>query len=186
MSANKWGEVLVVAQSDGSALSNTVTETSILPAAAKFTLGANLLDWVGKVLRVRAAGRISTVVTTPGNLTLAVRFGTIDVFTTGTMSLNVVAQTNQSWVFDVEMILRAIGTSANFMGIGTFASRAILGGNAVATSGDYINVQPDTAPAVGSNFDSTVAQVVDFMAIWSVANAANSILLHQYSLELRN
>src|SRR6266478_6541977 len=100
MSANKWGEVLVVAQGDGSALSNTVTETSILPAAAKFTLGANLLDWVGKVLRVRAAGRISTVVTTPGNLTLAVRFGSTDVYTTGTMSLNVVAQTNQSWVFD--------------------------------------------------------------------------------------
>jgi hypothetical protein len=41
----------------------------------------------------------------------------------------------------------------------------------------------NAAPAVGTGFDSTAAQLVDLFATWSVANAANSITCHQFLIE---
>lgn len=190
MSVNTWVETLITAQVDGTALTNSTSATSIIPAAAKFTLPSNFFEKIGKTIRIRAGGRISTVTTTPGNLTLDVRLNStpIVVFTTGTMSLNTTAQTNASWLFDVFLTCRAIGsgTSANLMGMGEWKSRAVLGSAAVGSGGDGLDVQPDTAPAVGTGFDSTAANVVDLFATFSVANAANSIQLHMYSLESMN
>lgn len=186
MSSNSWNQTLVTAQVDGTALANSTTATSIIPAAAKFVLPSNLFQ-PGTKLRIKAAGRISTVVTTPGNLTLDVRFGSTVVFNGGAMALNVAAQTNATWDFEAELTCRAIGAAASLMGIGKWASRASLNAPAVGTTlGVGIALLPDTAPAVGSTFDSTASQAVDFFGTFSVANAANSIQLHQYELILLN
>lgn len=188
MSFNSWNQSLITAQIDGTALASSTAATSILPAAAKFTLPANLLA-IGTVLRVRAAGRISTVVTTPGTLTLDIRLGASTViFNGGAMALNVTAQTNATWLFEADLICRSIGasTSATILGVGKFTSRAIIGSAAVAAGGVTSSPLPDTAPVVGTGFDSTAAQVVDFFGTWSVSNAANSIQLHQYELILGN
>ena len=188
MSASSWKELIAMAQVDGAALVNSVAETSLLPAAAKITLLANFLDRLGKKLIFEASGRISTVVTTPGTLTFRLKFGSIAVFNGGAISLNVVAQTNASWWLRGVLDLRALGsgTSANALGIARWASRALVGAPAVTVGGVGEIVLPDTAPAVGSGFDSTVDQVVDLTAQWSVANAANSIQLHQYALFAAN
>lgn len=173
---------------DGAALSNTTTPTSILPAARKITLPPYFFGCVGKMLRVFASGRISTLTAAPGTLTLDIRFGSVIVFTSGAMNLNVTAQTNASWRFNAEMTCRAIGsgTSANMLSTGEWKSRAIIGSATVAAGGDNVSVVPDTAPAAGTGFDSTALQQVDFFATWSVANSANSILCHQFALELLN
>jgi hypothetical protein len=173
---------------DGAALSNTTTPTSILPAARKITLPPYFFDRVGKMVRVFASGRISTLTAAPGTLTLDLRFGSIIVFTGGAMNLNVTAQTNATWRFNAEMTCRTIGsgTSANLLSTAEWKSRAIIGSVTVATGGDNVDVIPDTAPAVGTGFDSTALQQVDFFATWSVANSANSILCHQFALELLN
>lgn len=190
--ALSFQECLITSQVDGTALTNSTTATSIIPAAARFTLPSNFFWVPGKTLRVIASGRISTVTTTPGNLTLDVRLGTVAspivVFTTGTMSLNTTAQTNASWIAQFYLTCRAIGsgTSANLMGTGLWASRAVLGSAAVGSGGDGVDVQPDTAPAVGTGFDSTITNVVDMFATFSVANASNSIQCHQYILESLN
>jgi hypothetical protein len=184
MSLQTWQEILVSAQVDGSALTNSTTATSILPAAAKLVLPANYFS-IGKVLRVRAFGRISNVVTTPGNLTLDVRFGSTVVFNGGTVSLNTTAKTNVSWALDAMVTCRAIGsgTSANLMGQGMWTSESVVG----AAAGTTLTASlPASAPAVGSGFDSTATQVVDLFATFSVANASNSIQLHQYTLESLN
>lgn len=193
MSSQSWYETLIKAQVDGSALANSTTATTILPASARFTLPSNYFDKIGKGLRIKAWGRISTVVTTPGNLTLAVNLGTIAspiiAFTSGALALNVAAQTNASWMAEIELTARAIGnsTSANLMGVGTFVSRALLNAPAVGTTqGVGVALLPDTAPVVGTGFDSTITNVVDLFATFSVANAANSLTLHQYSLESMN
>lgn len=190
--ATSFQECLITSQVDGTALTNSTTATSIIPAAARFTLPSNFFWVPGKMIRVTASGRISTVTTTPGNLTLDIRLGTVAspivVYTTGTMSLNTTAQTNASWVSQFILTCRAIGagTSANLMGTGFWASRAVLGSAAVGSGGDGVDVQPDTAPAVGTGFDSTITNVVDLFATFSVANASNSILCHQYLLESLN
>lgn len=188
MSASSWRELIAQASVDGGALANSAVATSLLPGAAKITLLQNFFDKLGKKLYLRAAGRISTLVTAPGTLTLDVRFGGTVVWNSGAMNLNAVAQVNASWELYLELVLRAMGNgaAANLIGVGRFSSRALVGSPAVAAGGVGVITLPDTAPAVGNGFDSTAAQIVDFFGTWSVANAANSILVHDYSLEVGN
>lgn len=190
--ALSFQEVLITAQGDGAALANSTTPTSLLPAAAGFTLASNFFANIGKQIRIKARGRVSTVVTTPGTLTLDIRLGTVAspivVFNGGAMNLNTTAQTNATWELEADLVCRAIGsgTSASILGIGRFTSRALIGSAAVASGYPGSALLPDTAPAVGSGFDSTITNRVDLFATWSVANASNSITLHQFSLESLN
>lgn len=188
MSNQAWVEPFVVTGEDGSALSNTTTATSLLPASRKFTLPSYFFDSVGKTLRIRAAGRISTVVTTPGTLILDVRFGSVVVFNGGAMSLNTTAKTNVSWMYEAYLTCRAIGasTSANVLGTAIWTSEAVVGAAVPGTGTNGIFVLPASAPAAGTGFDSTAAQTVDFFGTWSVANASNSITCHQFSMEALN
>ncbi len=177
---------LMTAQVDGSALTASTTATSILPTQAKFTLPANFLS-IGTTLRIRAAGRISNVVTTPGTLTLDIRFGAVIVATSPAFALNIVAKTNVSWILDWDLTCRAIGggTSANFMHIGKWFSEAGVGAAAPGTGSSDVLLIPASAPAVGTGFDSTVAQQIDHFATWSLNNA-NSIQVHQFSIDSLN
>ena len=100
MSNQAWVEPFVITGEDGSALTNSTTATSLLPASRKFTLPSYFFDTIGKTLRFRASGRISTVVTTPGTLTLDIRLGSVVVFNGGAMSLNTTAKTNVTWVME--------------------------------------------------------------------------------------
>lgn len=188
MSTQGWQETLITAQVDGTALASSTAATSLLPPAARYALPSNFFAVIGKRIRITARGRISTVVTTPGTLTLDIRLGTTVVFNGGAMNLNVTAQTNASWLFEAELLCRSIGasTTATLIGVGSFTSRAIIGSAAVAAGGVTVTPLPDTAPAVGTGFDSTVTNYVDLFGTWSVSNAANSIQVHQYSLESMN
>jgi hypothetical protein len=72
------------------------------------------------------------------------------------------------------------------MGAGRWLSRASLNAPAVGTTTGVGEVLlPDTAPAVGTGFDSTVANIADLFAQFGTSNA-NSILCHQYTLESLN
>lgn len=186
MSAYSWVETLVASQVDGSALTNTTTATSILPASSKIILPAGFIDRLGKGLRIRASGRVSNVVTTPGTLTLDVRFGSTTVFTGGAMNLNATAQTNATWELDLELLARAVGTSASLLGVGSWRSRSVVGSVAAASGGVGTLLLPDTAPAAGTTFDSTQSQTVDLFATWSIANASNSITLHNFTIQALN
>lgn len=173
----------------GTALASSTAETSLMVDGERATIPANYFDRIGQALKLRATGRISTVVTTPGTLQLALRFGSIDVWLSGLMTLNVVAKTNVPWILDVEVFCRAIGsgTNANMLGIGTFTSEAVLASVAPTAGGELVHVLPyNTAPAVGAGFDSTAPQQLDFLAQWSVSNAANSIRLETISVDLWN
>src|SRR2546428_13830950 len=120
MSLQGWQEPLIPQQVDGTALANSTTATSLLAPAAKFTLPANYMA-IGRTLRVTARGRISNIVTTPGTITLDVRFGSVVVFNGGAVSMNITAKTNVTWDFEAILTCRAIGasTSPNMLAIGS-------------------------------------------------------------------
>lgn len=184
MSLQTWSETLIAAQSDGTALNTSTTATSILPGAAKFTLPSNFFS-IGKVLRVTAGGRISNIVTTPGTLAFSLRLGATAVWAPAAFSLNTAAKTNVGWRLEALLTCRSIGNGvlATLLGQGHFASESVVG----AAVGTTNSVQlPASAPAVGTGFDSTAAQVVDLFAQWSISNAGNSIQVHQYTLESIN
>jgi hypothetical protein len=182
MPANSYQGTLVIAQVDGTALSNTTTETSIIPAQAKFTLPPGFLDRADKTLRVRAAGRISNAAS--ATLLLKLKFGANIAAASQAFALNATAKTNVTWMLEWSFTTRAVGASANLMHIGMFTSEAVIG---VGTN-TYAGSQaiPASSPVVGANFDSTASQVVDFTATWGAASASNSIQIHQYALESIN
>jgi hypothetical protein len=185
MSSQGFTNVLARAETDGPALATSTTKTSILPASAKFTTPpGNMLEtgpfWqVGKVLRVKAIGRVSTF--TSGTLTLAVGVGSVDAFASQALTM-VASQTNITWFLDLLLTCRAVGAggsaTANLMGTGS-----IQAGAAISASATQL---PATAPAVGTSFDPATSAVIDLLATWSVSNAANSIQVHQYVLEALN
>lgn len=181
MSLQSWQETLITAQVDGSALT-AAAAASALPPAAKYTLPANFFSVIGKQLLIKASGRISTVITTPGTVRYDVRFGSTVVFDSLAMIPDSsAAYTTVGWYFEALLTCRAIGTSANLMGQGIYVSTILAGQPATPPKGALTAILPwNSAPAVGTNFDSTVAQVVDFFFTQTVATG--SMTLHQYSL----
>ena len=184
MSLQSWQETLITAQVDGAAIT-AASATSMLPAAAKYTLPANYF-LIGRKLQIKASGRISSVITTPGTARFDVRFGATVVFDGLAILLDsVAAHTNVGWMLDIELTCRAIGSSANLMGAGTWTCEDILGVPASAPKGVLAAMLPwNTAPAVGNNFDSTATQVVDLFFTQTVATG--SVTLHQFELIAKN
>jgi hypothetical protein len=45
---------------------------------------------------------------------------------------------------------------------------------------------PVTAPALGTAFDSTISQILDFWVGFSISNAGNGIRIDQYDVEILN
>jgi hypothetical protein len=183
MSHQTWQEVLVTAQSNGTAVTGT-TIGSLLPPQAKFTLPANFFDYVGKSIRVRASGQMSNIVTTPGTLTFTIRFGaSTAVAVSSAYQLVTTAKTNVSWYIDLALEARVIGTSAALLPIGEVTGESFQSGAGVANIAGTA-MWPLSAPANGTAFDSTVSQVVDMLATFSLTG--NSVQLMQYALETMN
>lgn len=189
MALREWQETLARLTADGPALTN-VTPLSLLAgaspfnnagAAARYTFPANYFE-AGKALRVTAKGRWSNVVTTPGNFTWEFRLGSVVAWSSGAIAINTTAHTNVSFIMDVLLTCRQIGggTNANLIGIGQWTYEGGSAGIGVTY------MLPASAPAVGTGFDSSVAQVGDLFGTWSVNNASNTITLHEYTLEALN
>jgi hypothetical protein len=183
--AQNWMETLVTAQADGTALT-AAARASALPAAAIFTLRPNFFDSIGKMIRIWASGRISVVVTTPGTARFDVNFldsaaANAIVFDSQAIALDPVASTNVHFELDIVLTCRAIGATGNLFQFGTFKSQIIAGQPATPPKGVLTALLPwNTAPAVGANFNTTLAQTVDLRFTQTVATG--SMTLHQYAM----
>ena len=187
MAKQLWPEYLMVTGEDGSALTNTTTPTSLLPVSRRFTTSSNFFGAVADALGFVASGRISTVVTTPGTLTLDLRMGATVVWTSGAMALNVVAKSNVSWKLCLDLALRSFSsTTAAFMGMGYWMSEAVIGSPLPSAGGSGVLLLPANTPAAGNTFDPSAALVLDMYGTWSVANASNSIQCHMAELVSKN
>jgi hypothetical protein len=116
MSLGYW-ETLASVQGDGTALT-AAARASLLQSAAKsglYTLAANRLR-VGDVLHIRASGRISSVITTPGTARFDLSFGVGGTACMDTLAIplaTVAARTNTPWMLDMEGVVRAVGSTGN-------------------------------------------------------------------------
>lgn len=170
---------LVLGVTDGPALSSAAA-ASCLPVANKLVLPTNYWQ-VGKVWKVKAQGRISCAVTTPGTARFDFRTGpsgTIVAFDTGAINLNIVAKTNVPWDLEVKLVCRTVGngTGTTLFGMGRFTSEAVIGAPLPSVGGNGVLMVPVGAPAVGTGFDNTAANVVDLFFTQTVATG--SMTLH--------
>ncbi len=189
MSMQTWQETLVTAQAAGPTLVNSTTATSILPTASKIILPSNFFSSPGRAVRIKLAGQVSNIVTAPGNLTLDFRLGSVVAFNGGAMLLSTTAHTNVPWVAEILLTCRSVGsgTSATLIGQGSATSQALsLTTVADSTTTPATLLLPNTAPAVGTGFDSTASQQIDVFATFNTANAGNGLTLQQFILESLN
>jgi hypothetical protein len=184
MASGSWTP-LAVGTADGPTLTAAAAATA-LPVTAKFTFPPNSIQ-VGTTLRIRAQGRISCVVTTPGTARFDLRLGGTVIFDTGALNLNVVAKTTLPWWLDIDATCRTAGSSGNFFGFGKWTSEAYIN-TAVATTGpapgsviSSVSGGPETAPAVGGNVDLTASNAFDFFFTQTVATG--SFTVHNFVLE---
>lgn len=197
-SLQTFQETLVAQSIAGTSFGTFTTAKSVIPPICLFQFPPNYL-YVGKVFRIRVAGGIGTLVTTPGTMAFQVMIAAVIAWTSGNIQLNATAHTNLPFTLDLLLTCRAIGitTSANMLGMGvltgvmftkTIAATDLWGRVSAAdaaVSEVVINV-PITAPAVGTGFDSTIANVMDFFVGFSVSNAANTVKIEQYTVEALN
>jgi hypothetical protein len=157
---------------DGTALANSTTNTDISPSPPTI-VPAMFLDVPGQIVTVRAGGRFSTAVAT--NLTLGVYWGGaasgVSLGNTGALATTTV--TNQTWWLEFRFQVRAIGTAGSVLGLGT--AQGVTGATAM-------NAIPATAPTAAT-IDTTTAKTLTVAALWSVANAGNTITCHIFHVE---
>lgn len=179
MSGNSWNQTLARSRKSGTALTNTTTATSILPAAERFNVPSNIWE-VGTLVNVRVGGRISTAASTPGTLTLDFRVGSVIVasFTTGTL---VTSASNLSWLADVDMVAQTVdsGTGTALLPQGFLLSYGL-------SASLPLLMLPASSPALGTGFDNTVSGFFDVFATWSVASASNSVRCDSFKLRIEN
>jgi hypothetical protein len=170
-------KLLGFAYTDGPALT-AAAAASCLPTYALPQLPAGYFAQ-GRMLRITAAGRITSAVTTPGTARFDVRLGGTVVFDTGAQALNTTAQTNVPWWLEILLTCRNVGsgTSTNFMGVSRW--------NSTDTASDHGHgsamVLPTSAPAVGNGVNVQSALPLDLFFTQTVATG--SLTLHQFAVE---
>ena len=153
------------------------------------TLPANWW-YVGRSMRILVAGAISNIVTTPGLMNFQVKIGSVAAFDTGNIQLNATAHTTLPFWLEILLTCRAIGnsTTANLMGLAQATGKMFT-----TTAGQTDSAQdmpsvmaPATAPVVGTGFDSTIAQILDFWVGFTISNAGNGVRIDQYVVSALN
>lgn len=144
---------------------NAVNVTAVTLAATNKALhpGANIPAmgkdywWVGKKVKIRLFGQMTTAAT-PGNLTLALLYGTgadaNGVSLAATAALTLIAnQTNIAWMLEAYIHCRSIGAAGTLFCTGNLDLGA-------AVNGAGGGLLPATAPVVSGACDLTVASNV--------------------------
>lgn len=180
----------IASQTSAGTLFNTYTTAkSVINAQDLVGIPLNFFSKIGRKLRVKAWGGLSNIVATPGTVVFQVMMGSVVVFTTGTIQMTTTANTLTPFKFEATLRLDSIGsgTAAKFIGEGVVSALNLtIGAGANPTVTDTFIVVPVTAPAVGTGFDSTVAQTLDFWVGFSTSNAGNGVQLQDYTVELLN
>lgn len=176
-------QVIASAYTDGPTLTAAAT-ASLLPTYVPTTLPAGYWQ-IGRIWRLTASGRISCVITTPGTARFDLRLAAVTAWDSLAIPLNIVAKVSVPWWLEVLLTCRSVGsgTSATLMGQGFWLSEAGLLVPVPATGpGPGGNTLPyNTAPVVGTGFDSTAALALDFR--WTQTAATGSITMHQFLIE---
>jgi hypothetical protein len=149
-------------EADGTAVANTLVQTAL--ATGKSIPGHGLRDGIV----VRATLYAVYASTGTPNLTVVFRVGGTDICTTGA-----VAAGGSGGVIKVvaEFTVRSTGTTGTIMA-------------AMEQVSDVAALNVPDVNAATNTVDLEAAQIVDFTAEWSVAAAGNSIVAHQFFVEV--
>lgn len=185
MGMQSWQETLATQAAQGTLFNTYTAAKSVINPDALWVMPVNFLR-PKRMMRVFVEGALSNIVTTPGLVNFQVKFGNVAVFDTGNIQLNATAHVLLPFWLDIVMTCRAVGNGvvAKMRGIANVAGIHFTrtAGQTDDAQGMQTLLAPATAPAVGTGFDSTVANIVDFWAGFTISNAGNGIQIEQYKL----
>lgn len=171
---------LVVDLADGTAVSATTTETIICP---DFTFAANdPRIYPGAAFNIRCRFDVSNVVTTPGTLTMRVRWGGVAgtvLASTGAINLDTTAHSNYAGSLVADLVWRTIGASGSAFCMGEVHLNDVPVGSAGAPQGFYsMGSAGANVPAVVSSLDTTTSKALSVTAQFSVNTAGTQLTNH--------
>ena len=181
MSIQTFNECLVSAISDATQISNTTSETIVVP---DFTFPAGYF-YQGRTIRGMVRGKCSNVVTTPGTLIYRLRMGTATLSATlvaasDALGLDTTARTDFPWQVDFTIVCRSAGTAGTALVSGLVHQSNVLSSTAANLLADFI---PGSGPAVAGTLDTTVANLLSVSAQFSVATSPTNLTAQTYLLE---
>lgn len=189
MSRQGWQESLAWQRAAGSLLATYTTAKSVINPDALVTLPPNFFE-AGRMLRLQVTGAISNIVTTPGLINFQVKVGSVAAFDTGNIQLNATAHVTLPFWLDLLLTCRAIGSgsAANLIGLAQVTGRmfTMTAGQTDSAQDMPTILAPAIAPAVGTGFDSSIANILDFWSGFTIANAGNGVQIHQYRVTSPN
>ena len=171
-----YPQVLTSQKTAGTLFNTYTTAKTVINQENLITLPANYLT-IGSKLKVRVMAGLSNVVTAAPTFTFQVMMGSIVAWSSGAITTNATANTLLPLTLDLELRVDSVGTgtTAKVIGAGQLMCAAFASGSTA------INV-PVASPAVGTGFDSTIANILDFWVGISASNAANGIQIYDYSV----
>lgn len=186
MSTQSWEEIFAALNTPGPTVSNTALQTSILNPNVMVLFQPQFWK-LGRILRIYGVAALSNIATAPGTITIDVTFSEGLIWTSGAQQLSTTAHTNAPIEFEIDLTLFADGSSANFMGQGWSKGFPIIMTSTTdaATTSHFVPL-PQTAPAVGTNFNATAAQSLDMHVTFGTANTGNNFTLQQLEVEVPN
>lgn len=183
MSLQTWRETLYAPTSDGAQVLNTTTETIMVP---DYTLTAGYL-YPGRVLKYTLFFDVSTVITTPGTITLALRWGGVAgtvLATSGAYAPDpTAASTTVSGYAEYVMVCRSIGATGSMMTMGRMWLSDYDDASATTIVGNLnMHAIPVSAPAPVT-INTTTANAISPTIKFSVATATTQSTTHIALLE---
>jgi hypothetical protein len=190
MTMNTWQATLMSHRGDGTALT-AAAAASLLQGAtatrAKYTFPADFWS-VNTKIKVKASGRISCAVTTPGTARFDFRLGGTVVWDSLAINLNIVAKTNVHWALEADLFVQAEGDSTTttlFPGQCIWTSEALIGSPLPTVGGSgSVPLPYNTPPVVGAGFNGKASQQFDLFFTQTVATG--SITLHTLNIDAMN
>jgi hypothetical protein len=168
---------------DVAAVTLATTDKALVPIANLPILGSNYFGFVGKAVRIKMFGRITTAAT-PGNGTLDILWGTgADANGTVLASSATVAltasQTNLSWEAEFIVRCRALGASGSLIVMG----RLLVNNAVIANTLQPLLIPASAAAAV--TVDLTAANVISPQFKRS-GSTAETMQVHEINFEALN
>lgn len=192
MPEQHWNEAPICQENAGAAYATYTTAKTVINQQDLISLYPGFFR-LGRKLRITVHAALSNIVTTPGTVTFQVMLGTIVAFTTGAIQLNATAHTLLPMKLVIDLTCQLTNTTvggaiAKLMGQGVLTG-VMFTKTAAQVDGvnseTVINV-PVTTPALGTAFDSTISQILDFWVGFSISNSGNGIQVAQYDVEIIN
>lgn len=169
---------------DEAAITLATTYKALIPAARFANLGTQFFNKVGRKLRIRAFGKITTAAT-PGNGQLGILFGTgadnngVTVMQSAAFAL-IASQTNLSWNCELYISARSLGATGTLMGTGWVEFNP----GVVASTAQPLLI-PASAAAVSGSCDLTGALIPSLQFLRS-GSTAEAMTVQDYDISPMN